>query len=235
MRVLFKNELVGSDATSDSGSLNYLPANIFDPFLKIRFMSQLASDVVTINFPAPVSVNSFWLAYHNITSGSVEFRDGTLTLVKTIDLANADDIKVDYFDEIMVKQIVINMTNDAGAKVFLGGAAAGVYLQLPDPLSAMPLDEIDNSQVSISPDGQTLTNKVQRLRKRAYTLRGFTMPTLAQLLNALPAIGEICWLDAFENSHDTEAPMYCSQTETVQPSRNSQNEYQVTLTFTEAR
>ncbi len=239
MRALLTNSIERATVTSLNGSLNYPASSIYDQFKRRKFKSLFDTDTMTIDLVETSNMNSFFLAFHNVASGSVTFFDDALSPVgDAIDLAGALDIHTAYFDTISVRRIVVNMdTGDANLKLFVGEIGAGVYTQFPDLILAgydFAID--DGTTIQSSQGGQTSRNKGVSLRAR-----DFTWPALTKIqFDAINAsllthgIGKTAFWDLFEDNRDFDPPMWAFVAKPREATQTNENQFNLKLSLSEA-
>lgn len=237
MRILFVNEIEGATVTAVNGSLNYPPTAIFHPFLRKRFKSTIDLDTLTIDLAAAVSMNCFFMGFHNVTAGTVTFLDGTLSPVGSpIDLASAADIFVSYFATISVKRIVVDVQATSG-RVYIGGIGAGLYVQMPDHTAGAEFAVADDTAFSESMGGQTSRNAAPSLRAREWVFPDLDQVTKDALdpYVVVLGIGKPVYMDLFESNRAFDPPAYAKLMAPRKLTNPATDRYDLTLNFKEAR
>jgi hypothetical protein len=203
MRILLVNGIEGSTVSASNASLSYPAANVYHEFLRRRFKSLLSSDTLVIDLPDAVEMDSFFMAFHNVILGTVSFFDAGLAPIGTpIDLTNAVDILVSYFDTISVKRITVAVQSNPADQVYIGGIGAGLAVEIPGMVLAGYEFSIEEATViSRSPGGQTSRNKAQALRARKFTFpnlnQGYKDAIDPQIVDL--GIGKPVYVDFFED------------------------------------
>jgi hypothetical protein len=238
MRILFVNEIEGAAVSSVSGSLNYPADAIYHPFLRKKFKSLLDNDALTIDLDAAVPMNSFFMAFHNVESGTVSFFDGTLTPVGTpLDMTAAAAFFVAYFSTISAKRIVVDVACGA-AQLYIGGIGAGTYRQMPDNVrDGYPFDVEDATSIARSPSGQTSRNAASPLRTRDFTWPNLDKSTADALDSNLLGlgIGKPVYVDLFEGSPEFDPPMYAAVSVPRVREHVGANRYNINVKFMESQ
>lgn len=246
MKVLFVNEIENSTVRSVSGSLQYPADSIYHPFLKKKFKSLLESDVLTIDLAVAVSMDSLFLGYFNIISGSAAFFDGSLSPIGSpIDLTDIYDssdlgkVVAFHFSPISVKRIVITASCDPADQLYIGGVGAGMAYSMPTYIERGYDPAIDEATTIIrSPGGQTSRNRAASLRSRQWGWPDVTRAEKDALDAELVALGtgKPVWIDPFEgDSTDFDPPMYAIVADPRAVKNPSANRWSFSITFKESR
>lgn len=213
MRLLFENIIDNATITSLNGSLNYPPENLQDTVLKKRFQSSIDNDVLTINFAATSSVNSFYYGFTNAAFMRIRFYLGSDSLVKTVTVLNPTTAEDAYhFSEITADFAEIYIEGPEG--VYLGGAGCGMSIIFPDPENRWNEPLEDNSIVSESLSGETENDYVESLRIYSWIFKDNTRESTNYYRGLYKdlGIGKPIWIDPFENDHDYIGPIYAKLT-----------------------
>ncbi len=240
MRALLANAVERATVTSVNGSLNYPASSIYDEFLRRKFKSLFDTDTLTIDLVETSDVNSFYIGFHNIATGTVTFFDETLTPVgDVLDLAGILDIHVAYFDTITVRRIVVDMaTVDADTKLFVGEIGAGIYTQFPDViLAGYDFAIQDGTTIQSSQGGQTSRNKGSSLRSRDFTWPALTKAQFDAINTPVLShgIGKTAFWDLFEDNRDFDPPMWAFVAKPREATQTNENQFNVKLSLQEAQ
>ncbi len=236
MRILFEDKVLAATLSAVNASPNYPVANLQSAFLKQRFQSTAAADIVTVVFAADETIDCVYYGFTNATGLVVQLKNAGGAVLKTITVTTPGEIGAHHFAAVpAVRSIVVAITG-AGAGVYLGGFAAGEEEILPDPEAAWEEPKIDNSTVSSSPDGQYSQSYRRPLRSYSWNLPDVTRENATALSDLYLALGagRPVWADPFEENHDFIPPIYCVITEPLAP-RKSGRRYSITLSIVEAR
>jgi hypothetical protein len=235
MRILFFNEIENATVTSLNGSLNYPAESIYHVFLRKRFKAVVDNDMLTITLPAAVDMNCFFMAYHNISSGTVSFYDGSLAFIDSIALSAPGDPFVSYFDTIAVRRITVDIQSDDAA-VYVGGIFAGLYTQMPEVLAGFPFAVNDATSFDQSPGGQVLRNQAPALRQRELTFDNLGLYEKIDLDNKILDLGiaKPVMIDLFEGNEDYDGILY-GYLGKAREIENPGNRYTVKIQLNEAR
>lgn len=161
MRILFDNLTNKSALSATDENLHYPVGNLKHPFIKKIFKSTANSSTVTVTFSADSSVDCCFLGFTNAASALLKLYSSTDVLLATENINTASSGNV--FTRVSgVKYCTIGLSSTA--PVYIGNIGIGESYTMPDPLSDMIPDFIDNSEQSISADGQVMTNNVKWLK-----------------------------------------------------------------------
>ncbi len=233
MRLLLDNILSTATLSSLHEDSNNPLTNLYHAFLRNRYQSEDISDTITIEFPDPVSINSFYFGYTNAESLAIQFlnadgdiilendnfelatEDGfTLATEDGFDLIGYDgeepeQIESFHFDPITVKTILIYLSGSEN--VYLGGCGVGTTYAPPSPSDNWiePLE--DRSIVSESQAGQVLQEYVEPLRAYEFSFQLLTRTELNELRQTFIDLGrgKPIWIELVPD-HDEIIPLYGS-------------------------
>ena len=226
MKILFNNLVLSATVTALTADANYPATNIQSPFLRKRFQSTNATDMLTITFSALTSINSIFYGYTNASTVTARlYNSGGLIITYT----GISPSK--FFADTSVTYVEIDLI--ASATAYMGGVGIGKSETLDPPESFWEETFDDRSIVSESQTGQVLQEYVEPLR-----IYNFNVPTITrdevrafQLVYLKYGRGALLWLDPIT---DALPVIYCRLTEPIATTKNKRI-YTLKLTLKEAR
>jgi len=222
MKILFDNLVKTATLTTTYPNLNYPVTNLAHTFLRRRYQMASSPTTITVTLAAASSVNCFFYGYHNLTAITVRLYNAGDALLKTVTIASPESgVGAEHFDTIaLVTYAEIDIS--AAATGYLGGVGLGLTSELPRPIADFKEELVDNSIVSMSPEGQTQQIYVEPLGSDIYTIRDVTRDERAAIIALFLAvgIGAPLWIDAFYGNHSYKAPYYGHFVQTLNTKKN---------------
>lgn len=138
--------------------------------------------------------------------------------------------------ELSVKKITIELQNDLGYPVYLGGIATGLCENVGIPLAKWEDDFDDKSIVSESEAGQILQQYIRPFRKYNFKFPVNTRKRVVDIMKQYQqyAIGAHLWVDPFERNHDFMEPLYCTLVSPLSATKDGYN-WEFNFNIREAR
>jgi hypothetical protein len=204
MILAYDNKLKGATITTTSENANYPLANIHDPWKRkvYRTVDGVISATISVNFGKDVTINSFFIAYHNATAIEVRFYDLADTLLDTWTITNNR-----AHGEVLAYKAEIELS--APVTLYVGTIFLGSSLQYDK--------EADQDMPMNSTDVATFSSDYQVAGRRGSVLRSGTVsiPILSylereSLEQAFINCGLITpfFLDLWESSPTMFSPLY---------------------------
>lgn len=205
MILAYDNELKDATLSTTSENANYPLANIHDPWKRkvYRTADGVISATISVNFGKDVTINSFFIAYHNATAIEVRFYDLADTLLDTWTITNNR-----AHGEVLAYKAEIELS--APVTLYVGTIFLGSSLQFDK--------EADQDMPMNSTDVATFSSDYQVAGRRGSVLRSGTVTILSletseereALEQAFIACGLIVpfFMDLWESSPTMFAPLY---------------------------
>jgi len=235
MRILFTDEVLEATITAGDENPNYPASNIGHRFVRLRYQANGTSDTITITLAAAKSINCIFYGFHNLSSLEFRLYDAGDTLLKTVTVSSPETYGSEYFTAVdSVAYLELDVVSADVA--YLGKVSCGGYYQAKDPGADWDEPVTDNSVVTESPSGQTLSTLVEPLEGFSCTVHDLSRAQWLELWELYKAVGvgATMWLDAFENDHDFKLPLYCKMDQPPDRSKSDKN-FDVALSWREAR
>lgn len=205
MRILFNN-LVNTSTLSATTENSFYPlANIKHPFLKKIYKATGNNTTVTITFSSVSSVDSCFIGLTNSASAVLKLYSATRVLLAT------ENINVSTNGNVFTKVSGVSYCTigfSATAPVYVGNIGVGKTYTMPDPLAEIIPDFVDNSEESISADGQLIANKVDWLKLVESSYFVDNIDDYNYIYSLFRSIDRPIWVAFFENTVDTINPLY---------------------------
>lgn len=263
MRILFENYALEATVTSTNASTNYPPTNLTHPFLRKRYQNLDGSDTITVLFESDKTINSLYFGYHNadeeelllengdiltteqddpllVTTAKITYNvynlGGTLLLSGSVDMVNQFEA-VHFTDIQFVRRVTIVIEWDGLGKMgYLGGIGIGRSYIMPYFNTGWQNGMLDNTVVNRSLVGQVLQNYIEPQDTKTFNWTGVRPEAFTEikLLVKSTGIGRPVWVDFFEESHETIAPIYAT-INGIEGAQKTEGTYNMSMTFTEAR
>ena len=204
MILAYDNELKDATITTTSENANYPLANIHDPWKRkvYRTADGVISATISVNFGKDVTINSFFIAYHNATAIEVRFYDISDTLLDTWTITNNR-----AHGEVLAYKAEIELS--APVTLYVGTIFLGSSLQYDK--------EADQDMPMNSTDVATFSSDYQVAGRRGSVIRSGTVsiPILSYLeREALEQAFIDCglivpfFMDLWESSPTMFSPLY---------------------------
>jgi hypothetical protein len=209
MRILTRNMIEENSSiamTNPDG--NYPVANIYANMLEDITQASAASSVITVTWAADISVDSFFLGYHNLSSITVVFKDSGGGVLSTTVIAFPGTEVKQYITELTtVRSVEISLVSAVSA-AFLGGFSCGNYTQLHNVGKPIKIEHKDTSLFAQTDGGQVLFNTGIRLRGFPIAMNKLTEVQADAFIATYDYVhkGKGFWLDRHEDT--TKKPMY---------------------------
>ncbi len=219
-------------------SPSYPVVNLLHDFIEKRFQSTALSDTITFDFDYDThQADCFFYAFNTATSGSVSFYNGG-ALQSTIALESpAADSGAVYFPVLTFDEVRITISRgDASVPLFLGAVGFGVAYTVPDPAATWTEDQVDNSNYSSSPRGQTSQEYIEPFKALQLTVPGLERETAIEIQDLFKTVGVggRVWFDQTNLNHAFRAPFPAILVEPVKPVKNGRR-YDLVIKLREAR
>lgn len=224
MRILFNNLILDDDVDllSVSVSDNYPLENLKNRVLTKRTQSLSGDLNFTVTFPSPVTINCICFGYTN----------GTSITVKGITQDIEHKSNMIYFAEetLSTFDVSISGTED----IYLGGIAAGLYYQMPDPLNNFGVGIQDGNTLFENRYGITYQGKGEIINVPSYSFRNVSNVIKKQIFSGYQGVGSVVWIDPFEDYRDLEEPKYSVFSSQIQFRYEGREKYSISIFLKES-
>ncbi len=208
MRISYLNLLKTATISTDSENSNYPLENIYHVWKKKYFKAEDTSCTITATFDEISDITSVCLAYHNLSSATVNFYDSDDTLLDSWTLDCNHETEAQYGSVSSVSYCTIECAS--GSEVEIGVLFIGdsIYSVIESDQS-IPLTSSDS--VTASTDRQIAGKKGSVTRTADITIPLLTSSERKQIEYAFYECGLITpfFLDLWDSSHDYFEPIYC--------------------------
>lgn len=264
MKILFDNLIKDATIASVNAAPNYPARNLQDGFLRRRYQVEGTSDSLSVQFDGNISINCIYMGFiGNISDIAVTMYSGGQALDLTFDsihIAEENVIRIydtdviamfaggaaDYFDDYSGLEFVsrhfntitgvdeIRISYNGTDPFYVGGLSAGLCVDIPPAIVQWEDSYQDNSIVTASPYGQTLTQYIEPLKQFVFTFEFVDYNRFIELKEIFREAGQVpCWVTFFEDSESDYPPGY--YVVQMQGQQRNRYTYTFTLIFTEAR
>jgi hypothetical protein len=237
VKILFNNVLRTATYAAVNASANFPAANLADDFLRVRYQSTATTDSITITLAETAAVDSFYFGYmRDVTGITVTFRNSGGAAIGAADFSSyaGEAAVVAHFTQIDgVAEVIIDLTGSSSS-FYVGGVAAGVAVEMPNPDAAWEDAFTDNSILVRSPAGQVQQQYIEPYSRFLFSWVGVTIAKFTEVKAAAISVSSRpVWVTFFEESLDEYPPGY--YTAIIGNPQRERREYRFTFTFEEAR
>lgn len=224
MRILFDNLILEDDVTLTSLTVsdNYPLSNLKNRVLTRRTQSLSGDLSFTVTFPSPTTINCICFGYTN----------GNSITVKGItqDIEYQSDIV--YFPEetLTTFDVTVSGTED----IYLGGLAAGLYYQMPDPLNSFGVGIQDGNTLFDNRYGISYQGKGEIIAVPSFSFKDIPLAIKKQIFSNYKGIGSIIWIDSFEDYRDLEEPKYAAFSSQMQYRYEGREKFAISMFLKES-
>lgn len=223
MRILFENLIIADDVdlTSLTVSDNYPLSNLKNRVLTRRTQSLSGTLSFTVTFPSPTTINCICFGYTNGDSITVK------GITQDIDY-RSDMI---YFPEETLTTFDVEITGTED--IYLGGLAAGLYYQMPDPLTGIGVGIQDGNSITDNRYGINYKSLGAIVDLPTFIFRNIDIVVKKEIEDRYDGVGSVCWLDSFENNRILEPPKYVAINQQINFTFLGRNLYNIDMFFKE--
>lgn len=211
-------------ATTESSF--YPLSNLKHPFLKKIYKATANDSTVTIEFASPSSVDCCFIGLTNSASAVLRLYSASDVLLST------ENINVSTSGNVFTKVSGVSYCTigfSATAPVYVGNIGVGESYTMPDPIAEVIPDFVDNSEESISADGQLIVNKVEWLKLIESSYFVDNLDDYNYIYALFRAVDRPIWVAHFENTTDTINPLYSKVTFKAGKKKDKLYEFSVTV------
>ena len=205
MRILFNNLVNNSTMSATTESSFYPLSNLKHPFLKKIYKATGNDTTVTIEFAIASAVDCCFIGLTNASSAVLRLYSATDVLLAT------ETLNVSTNGNVFTKVSGVSYCTigfSATAPVYVGNIGVGESYTMPDPLAEVIPDFVDNSEESISADGQLIVNKVEWLKLVESSYFVDNLDDYNYIYALFRSVDRPIWVAHFENTADTINPLY---------------------------
>ena len=230
MKALFDNLAWEASLGMDHEDPLYPVTNIRHAFLKKACRSTENSDTIEMSFSVDQSIDSVYVGYTNANSIHVVLYNASYTLLYDT-YVPIDTLAVDFtlVSGVRYVHFIISALTD----IYIGAIGIGVAYEMPNPIHDWVPDFEDNSNESISADGQYLKNYVPPLAKYEMNFVVKGISEFIEIRALILSIERPIFIDLFEKMREIINPIYGVMS--MKPQSKSYNTFRFSLTITEAR
>jgi len=208
----------------------YPVTNIRHAFLKKVCKSTENTDTIEMSFAADRSIDSIYIGYTNAISIHAELYNASSTLLYECDVPIAT-LAINFPIVSGVRSVYFEI--QALTDIYIGAIGIGIAYEMPSPVHDWVPNFIDNSNESVSSDGQYLKNYVSPLAKYEMNFVVKGIDTFNEIRSLILSIERPIFIDLFEERRETVKPLYGIIS--MKPNAKSYNTFRFSLTITEAR
>lgn len=224
MRILYNNLILNENVTLTSATIseNYPLENLKNRVLTKRTQSLSGDLSFTVTFPEPTTINCICFGYTNGNSITVK------GITKDIEYRS----NMVYFAEETLSSfdVLISGSED----IYLGGIAAGIYYQMPDPLNSFGVGIQDNNTLFENRYGISYQGKGEIINVPSYSFRNVSLDVKKEMFNLYNGVGSVIWIDSFEDYRDLEEPKYSVFSSQIQFRYEGREKYSVSMFMKES-
>lgn len=207
MRILFNNLTNRAALSADTENLHYPVSNLKHPFLKKIYKATQNAATITIAFSADVTIDCCFLGFTNAASALLRCYSATDVLLAT------EAIKASTGGNVFARVAGVRYCTigfSATAPVYLGNIGLGESYVMPDPLSSLIPDFVDNTEQSTSADGQVMINKVKWLKLIEPDFFADGFDEYNYIYEQFAAVDRPVWVAPFEYTTGVLDPFYAA-------------------------
>lgn len=214
MRIAYKNLLKTATLSATNENANYPVENLYHIW-KRKLFKATSSSVITVTLDEISDITAVLIAYHNLTSCTVDFYDSGDTLLDTwtMDTDNLTDAQYGTVSSVSYAEVTCASSGDIEiGTLFIGD-------------SIYSLIEADQNIPLLSTDVVNLSSDRQISGRGGSVTRGgtVTIPLLSasereEIEDCFYECGLITpfFLDLWDASHDSFKPLYCVFTSNIE-------------------
>ncbi len=212
MRLSYNNLLKTAGLSVDSENGNYPLENLYHVWKKKPFKAEDTSCTITVTFDELSDITSVCMAYHNLSSATVNFYDSDDTLLDSWDLDCNHETEAQYgsVSNVSYADVVCESSYDVQIGVLFIGDS--IYAKIESDQD-IPLSSTDN--VTSSTDRQISGRKGSVTRSATITIPYLSASERKEVEYSFYECGLITpfFLDLWNSSHDSFEPIYCVYTD----------------------
>jgi len=208
MRLSYLNLLKTATLSITSENANYPIENIYHNWKKKYFEAESTTTTLTATFDEISDITSVCVAYHNLSTCTVNFYDYSDTLLDTWTLDCSHEVEAQYgsVSGVSYAEFVFNSLNNVQIGVLFIGDS--VYSGIESDQS-IPLSSSDS--ISASSDNQISGRTGSVVRSASVSIPLLAASERKEIECAFYECGLITpfFLDLWDSSHDYFEPIYC--------------------------
>lgn len=212
MRLSYNNLLKTAGLSVDSENGNYPVKNLYHVWKKKPFKAEDTSCTITVTFDEISDISSVCMAYHNLSSATVNFYDDSDTLLDSWTLDCNHETEAQYGSVGGVSYATVECASSYEVQIGVLFIGDSIYAKIESDQD-IPLSSTDN--VTSSTDRQISGRKGSVTRSATITIPYLSVSERKEVEYSFYECGLITpfFLDLWNSSHDSFEPIYCVYTD----------------------